>query len=131
MALVLHTSRAMGSILLSWLALAAVIWLTAKLVPGVSVRSAGASMVVAAVFGLLHLLLGWLLYVAIGFGTLGLGFLLAFLTRWIVTALLLQLTGRLSKNFDVDGFKSAFFAAAVMSGLSLLVDWLLPHSDLF
>ncbi len=113
------------TLLISWLVLTLIVLLTAAIVPGVSVRGFGGALVVAALFGLLNMAIGWLLFVAIGFGTLGLGFLLAFLTRWLVDAILLKLVDALSKSLDIASFGHAFLAAMVMSGLGTLADWII------
>lgn len=115
----------LGSLLISWLVLAVVMWLTAAIVPGVNVRGAKGAIIVAALFGLLNACVGWLLFVAIGIGTLGLGFLLAFITRWVVNAILLKLVDAISDNLSVASFGRALLAALVMAALSAGADLLL------
>lgn len=110
-------------LLISWLVLSLVMLVTAALLPGFRIRGIGGALVVAAVFGVLNVAIGWLLFVVIGIGTLGIGFLLAFLTRLFVDAILLKVVDGLSKSLEIDGFGWAFAGAAVMSGLSLLADW--------
>ncbi len=110
-------------ILLSWLVLSVAVYLTAVVLPGFEVRGFGGAAVVAAVFGLLNWLLGWVLFVVIGLGTLGLGFLLAFLTRWIVMALLLKLTDALLDSLKIRSLGMAFVGAAVMSLLGTAGQW--------
>ncbi|MEK7706339.1 MAG: phage holin family protein, partial [Myxococcota bacterium] len=84
------------TILYSWLILAVAVWLTAQLLPGVKVSGIGGALVVALIFGILNWLVGWLLFVVIGIGTLGVGFILAFATRWLVMAILLKVTDLLT-----------------------------------
>jgi len=110
------------SLLLSWLVLSFVIWMTAKLVPGVHVRGLGGVVLVAALFGVLNVLIGWLLFVLIGIGTLGLGFLLAFITRWIVNALLLKIVDSLTDKLTIVSFGRALLASLVMSVLGAVID---------
>jgi hypothetical protein len=50
------------------------------------------------------------LFVAIGFGTLGLGFLLAFITRWLVDAIVLKIVDALSRSLEIVSFGRAFLA---------------------
>lgn len=107
-------------VLLSWLVLSFAVWLTAMILPGFDVRGFKGAVVVSALFGLLSWALGHLLFFIIGIGTLGLGFLLAFLTRWIVMALLLKLTDALSDSLKIKSLKTAFFGALIMSGLGTL-----------
>lgn len=108
------------SLLASWLLLAVGFYLTAMLVEGFEVRGFGGALIVSAVFGLLHWLIGWLLFVFIGIATLGIGLLLGFITRWIVTSILLKVTDALSDNLTIRDFKTAFIGGAVLSVLSLL-----------
>ena len=63
--------------------------------------------------------------IALVIGTLGLGFLLAFLTRLVVNAILLKLVDAVSDNLSIDGFGWAFIGAACISVLSGLADYLL------
>ena len=113
------------SILLSWIILSVSVWVAAKVVPGVEVRGVGGAVMVAAIFGLLNWAIGWLLFGILGVATLGLGFLLAFLTRWVVNALLLKLTDALTDKLTIRGFGPAFLAGLVMSALGTLGQWLL------
>src|SRR5690606_24502864 len=118
--------RAM-ELLASWFVLALAIWLTAILLPGFEVRGAKGALLVAAVFGLLNWLLGWLLSLFIGIATLGLGFLLAFLTRWLVNAILLKLTDALMKDLTIRSFKVALVGALLMSFFGSVGEWLVKQ----
>jgi len=110
-------------ILLSWLVLSVAVWVTAAILPGFRVNGFGGAVRVAALFGILNWLLGWLIFVVLGVATLGLGFLLAFITRWIVMALLLKLTDALSSNFKVQSFGTAVIGALLMSGIGTLAEY--------
>lgn len=114
----------MISLIVSWLILAFAVWLTARLLPSVELDDFGDAIAVAAVFGLLNLVLGEILFVLFSFVTLGLAWLFAFVTRWLIDALLLKLTGGFLQGFRVDGFGSALLAALVMSGLGTLLQGL-------
>jgi putative membrane protein len=106
--------------LLSWLILSLAVWLTARFLPGFRVQGFGDAVIVAAIFGLLNLFLGWLFFGIIGIATLGIGFLLAFLTRWIVNAILLKLTDALTSRLSIRDFGVALVASLLMSGLGTL-----------
>jgi putative membrane protein len=112
------------SLLLSWLVLSLAVWLTATLLPGFHVKSFGSAIVVAAVFGLLNFLLGWLLFAVLAAVTLGLAVLLAFLTRWFINALLLMLTDRLTDHLRIDSFGWAMAGALLISAIGTLGEWL-------
>ena len=112
-------------LLFSWLILTLIVWLTAALLPGFEVRGVGGAILVAALFGVLNFLIGWFLFVIIGLGTLGLGFALAFITRWIVDALVLKIVDGLTQRLTIVSFGRAFLAALIMSGLGTLGEMLL------
>lgn len=111
-------------LLLSWLVLTLSVWLTAMILPGFEIRGGfWGAIKVAAVFGVLNWLIGWLIFVLIGIGTLGIGFLLAFITRWIVSAILLKLTDALSSSIKIESFGRALLAALLMSAIGTLAEW--------
>ena len=113
------------SILLSWLVLSFAVWLTAVLLPGFHVKSLGSAVIVAAVFGVLNFLIGWLLFGLLTIVTLGLAWLLAFITRWIIDAILLLVTDRLTDHLKIDSVGWALVGALLMSVIGTLGEWLL------
>jgi putative membrane protein len=113
------------SILLSWLILSLAVWLTAAILPGFHIKSARSAIIVAAIFGILNFLLGWLLFAIFTIATLGLAWLLAFLTRWIINAILLKLTDALTDHLRIDGFGWALVGALLMSAIGTLGQWLI------
>lgn len=115
----------MTSFLVSWLVLSVAVWATAKLLPGVELEGFASSFFVAAIFGLMNFLFGWLLWLAFGVLTLGLGWLLWFITRWFVDAVLLKLTDGVLESFRIRSFGTALLAALLMSGFGTLGEWLL------
>jgi putative membrane protein len=118
-------SSAMMSVLISWLVLSAAFWVTAKILPGFQLRGgAEGALVVAAVFGIINWLIGWLLFVVLGIASLGIGFLLAFLTRWLVNAILLMITDSVSSRLDIDRFRTALVAALLISFFGTAGQWL-------
>ena len=120
----------MSHIIATWLVLSVAVWLTSVLLPGFKVRGLGGVLVVAALFGILNWALGWLLFVLIGIGTLGIGFLLAFLTRWIVDAILLKITDAMTDRLEIRSFSWALAAALVMSAVGTVAEWGLHHHHL-
>jgi putative membrane protein len=111
--------------LLAWVILALGVFVAAKILPGVQVPSFWDAVVVAAVFGVLNFFLGWLMFVVIGIFTLGIGFLLAFITRLIVNAILLKMTDDLTHRITIVGFGNAVLAALIISGVGVLADALI------
>ena len=113
------------SLLLSWLVLSFAVWLTAVLLPGFHVKNFVSAVIVAAVFGVLNFLVGWLLFALLTVVTLGLAWLLAFITRWIIDAILLLVTDRLTDHLKIDSVGWALGGALMMSVIGTLGEWLL------
>jgi putative membrane protein len=109
--------------LLSWLILSFAVWATAALLPGMRIKSFPSAILVAGLFGILNFFLGWLLFTIFTIGTLGLAWLLAFVTRWIINAIILKLTDSLTDRLEIDGFGWALIAAAVMSLAGTVGEW--------
>src|SRR6476660_611593 len=102
--------------------LTATVLLLARFLPSVRVKSVGSAIIVAIVFSVLNVLLGWfiraVLFVPALF-TLGLLFLFV---PFIVNSVLLWLTDKLIGSFAIDTFGSLLLSAAVIT----LVNGLLP-----
>ena len=112
------------TLLISWLILTVAVWATAAVLPGFHVKDFKGALIVSAIFGLLNFLLGWLLFLVFTVATLGLAWLLAFITRWLINALLLKLTDRLTDHLKIDSFGWALGGALVMSLVGTLGEWL-------
>jgi putative membrane protein len=112
-------------LLVAWLVLSVAVWATAAVLPGFHVKDFKGALIVALLFGLLNFLLGWLLFTVFTIATLGLAWLFAFLTRWVINALLLMLTDRLSEHLKIDGFKWALLGALIISIISTVINQLL------
>jgi putative membrane protein len=113
------------TLILTWLILSAAVWITAVVLPGFHLKGFGSAFVVAALFGVLNFLLGWLIFVVLAVATLGIALLLAFITRWIVNALILKLVDSLTDHLTIDGFRWALGGALMMSALGTIGEWLL------
>src|SRR5690606_9311082 len=113
------------SLLLSWLVLSFAVWLTAVLLPGFHVKNFVSAVIVAAVFGVLNFLVGWLLFALLTVVPLGVVGLLAFITRWIVDAILRLVTARLTDHLKIDSVGWALGGALMMSVIGTLGEWLL------
>jgi putative membrane protein len=112
-------------LLLSWLILSVSFWLTAMMLPGFHVRSFGSAIFVAAVFGIINALLGWLFFGVLTIATLGIAYLLSFITRWFINAVFLSLTAKLTSGLKIDGFRWALVGSLVISLVSSGIDWVL------
>ena len=115
-------------ILISWIILSLAVWITAVVLPGFHVKSFGSAFVVAALFGVLNFFLGWIFFVLFTIATLGIALLLAFITRWIINAILLKIVAALTDRFTVDSFGWALGGALMMSALGPMGAWLVLGS---
>ena len=113
------------NLLLSWAILSLAVWITAQVLPGFHVKSLGSAFGIAAIFGILNFLLGWLFFVVFAIGTLGIAVLLAFITRVIINAILLKITDAVSDALKIDSFGWALGGALMMSAIGTLGEWLL------
>jgi putative membrane protein len=112
------------SLILSWLILALAVWATAAILPGFHVKSFKSALLVAAIFGVLNFLLGWIFFAIFTVATLGIAWLLAFITRWIINAILLVITDKLTDHLKIDSFAWAIGGALVMSLVGTLGEWI-------
>jgi putative membrane protein len=110
-------------ILLKLLVLAAAIWLTAALLPNVTVTGGFFTYLwIAVLFALVNAFLGPILHLlALPLTILTLG-----LFALVVNAGLVAITAALSKDFNIDGFWTALLAAICISVFSALLNMLVP-----
>ncbi len=113
------------SLLITWLITSLAVWVTAAVLPGFHVKNFGSAILVAAIFGILNALLGWLFFAVFTIATLGIAWLLAFLTRWIINAIMLKFTDALTSHLKIDNFGWALLGALVISIVSAASQYLL------
>ncbi len=104
-------------LLLSWAVLTAAFLAAAAVLPGMKLKDGGSAIGVAAVFGVLNFFLGWLMFAVIGFATLGIGFIFAFFTRWLVDVVLLKMTAAMSETLELKSTGTAIAAALIIAGV--------------
>ena len=111
----------MMRLFLQWVLSALSLMAVAKLLPGFRIQDFGGALVVAAVYGVLHVLL----YRVLVF----LAFIPVFLTFglfiFVINAFLLFLTSALLDNFKIDNLSTALIGAVVLTILNGLWRWLL------
>ena len=98
-----------------WLLTVFGLWLVTRVVPGVRVRSARGLWLAALVLGLVNIFVRPLLWLV----TLPLTVLTFGLFALMVNALMIQFTGWLVSDLEVDGFGSALLAAVIMVVLAV------------
>lgn len=115
----------MMALIVSWLVLSLAVWVTAAVLPGFHLKDGRSALLVAAIFGLLNFLLSKLLFVIFSVITLGIAWLLGLLTRWLINALLLVLTDKLTDQLKIDHFGWALLGSLIISVVSTVAGWVL------
>ncbi len=111
-------------LLLDWLLLTLAVFVTALMLPGFRVKNFTGAVWVAALFGTLNFLIGWLFFAVFTVVTLGIAWLLAFITRWIIDAIVLSIVGRITTSLHIRSFGWALGGALLMSLVGTLLEWL-------
>jgi putative membrane protein len=107
--------RVVRTILVAWAAATLGLWLAARVLRGVRLASFGDAIWAGALVAVLQWALSRPIFVLLGIGTLGLGFLFWFLTRWIAAALVILLASKLSGRLSVSGFLDALVTALIIA----------------
>lgn len=103
------------SLLVSWLVLSLAFLATAWILPGMEVKGFGGAATAAAIFGVLNWLLAKALFFVIGVVTLGIGFLLFFITSWVVNVILLKITDAATDSLKLESTGTAMAGAFLIS----------------
>lgn len=102
--------------LVSFVVLLVSFFVAEKMLDGMELKGGlGSRVIVGVLFGVLNAFLGPALFAAIGIGTLGLGFVFAFVSRLVATAIVLKIVDAVTDRLKVKDFKTAFLAALLMS----------------
>lgn len=111
----------MLELILHWLGLGAVILLVARTLPGVYVDSFGTSIIVAIVYSLINVTLGFVLKL------IGLPFIIVTLGIFLIliNAFLLWITDQLMDDFEIEDFGTTFVAALLITLGDTILDWIL------
>jgi len=110
----------MPALLLHLVLLTATVLLLARFLPSVRVKSIGSALVVAIVFSVLNVLLGWFIKLVLFVpAVLTFGLLFLFIP-FIVNAFLLWLTDKLVKSFSIETTGGLLMSAAAIT----VINWL-------
>jgi putative membrane protein len=102
-------------ILLHLAVLTATVLALTRFLPGVRIRSIGGAVAVAVVFSVLNFFFGWIVKVALFVpAILTLGLLFLFIP-FIVNAVMLWLTDKLLRAFEIDSLGALLISAAVIT----------------
>ena len=115
----------MTHLIVSFIVFTGIALVSPHILPGIKVKGIESAALVAVVFGLLNLVLGWLLTRVIGlvslpFTCLTLG-LFALLIPMIVNSILLKITDVVLESFEIKGWGPAFGMGLLFGLGSLLV----------
>ncbi len=115
----------MTHLIVSFVVFTLIALLSPQILPGIKVKGIGAAALVAIVFGLLNLLIGWILKSVLGFLTLPLTCLtlglFSLLIPTIVNAILLKITDAFLEPFELKGWWPALGMGLLFGLGSLLV----------
>jgi putative membrane protein len=110
----------MPQFLITWIATAIALLITAKIVPGLVVDSVSASIIGAAVLGFVNAIVKPILFIF----TLPLTILTLGLFLLILNAIAFGIVGYLTPGFTVDGFFPALFGSIILSLIAGLLNQL-------
>jgi putative membrane protein len=109
----------MMSFLLNIILLSVAIFLVAKLLPRIHLKSFGTAVIVSIVYSVINYFIGWLLIlltlpaVIITFG----------LFKFVINAFLLWMTDQLIEDFEIDGFGTTLAAAFLITVTDSILKW--------
>ena len=109
-------------LLMKWMAFSFSVFIVSRLMNSVHVRSLGTAVVVAGVYGILKVLVYWLLVIL----SLPLIIVTLGLFLFVLNAFLLWITDKLIDGFRIDGLVSTLIASILISICDLLLRWVLP-----
>lgn len=96
---------------LQWLLSAVSLTVISYLLPGFRLKNFGTALIVAGIYGILHLLFSWILKMIF--------FLPMFLTlglfTFVINALLLFVTEKLVEDFEIDSLKDTLVGAVLLT----------------
>ena len=110
------------TLLLTWFSFSLSVFIVARLLPTVTVRSYTTAVFVAAVYGVLKYLFTWILVVI----TFPLMFLTLGLFLVVINAFLLWITDKLFEGFEISGFLMTVVASVLISILDVVLRWVIP-----
>ncbi len=111
----------MLALALQWVLSAVSVIVVSKILPGFRIKHVGTALIVAAIYGLLHVLLYTILKILFF-----LPMLLTFgLFALVINAFLLFLTDKLLEDFEIDTLWTTFVGAILLTLIDGLGRWLL------
>ena len=110
-----------STVIVRWLVNALALYITALLLPGIQLRGVVATLIAAAILGIVNAIIRPLLVLL----TLPLNIVTLGLFTFVINALMLLLTSALVPGFTIRGFGWALVGAIVLSVISFLLTHLI------
>lgn len=108
------------SIIWHILLLSLAIFIIAKVLPSIQIKSFWTAIVVAIVYTLIDLALGWFLrFISFPFIFITLG-----LVIFVINAIMLWITDKLIEDFKIDGLGATLFAAFLITVTNSILNWI-------
>src|SRR5690606_9671563 len=103
---------------------AAVLYVAAKMMTSVYMKSFRTALWVALIIGALSFLIGWLITFVLDVMTLGIFYFLGLgiVTRTIANAVVIEIADQLSSGFNTKGFLPSLWLAIIIAVVGSLVD---------
>jgi len=107
------------SIFINVLGLSVAVFLVAKFLPGIRIKNFMTAVIVAIVYSVINLLVGWLLvlltlpFIIITFG----------LFKLVINAGLLWATDQMIEDFEIKDFFTTFIAALCITVVDSIIKW--------
>lgn len=107
--------------ILNLLLLSVAIFIIAKIMPSIYIKSFWTAIVVALVYSIINFLTGWfLVLVSLPFMIITFG-----LFKFVINAFLLWITDKLIEDFKIDSFGSTLIAAFLITITDSILRWLI------
>ncbi len=103
------------------LLLSVAIFLVAKILPKIHLKSFGTAIIVSIVYGVINYLIGWLLTLL----TLPALILTFGLFKFVINAFLLWITDKLIDDFEIDGIGTTLIAAFLITVIDSVLRWVI------
>jgi len=107
----------MVHLLVNWLLSALALWLVARIIPGIIVRSYGTALLATVVIAIVNFIVGWPLRIL----TFPLTLLTLGLFLLVLNAFLLKLASVFVPGFSINGFLPALLGSIVLTVISYIL----------
>lgn len=101
------------------LLLSVAIFLVAKMMPSIHIKSFWVAILVGLVYSTINFLIGWLLVLI----TLPLIYITFGLFKFVINGLLLWITDKLIDDFEIENLSSTLIAALLITVMDSLLKW--------